>query len=108
MLGFTAIVARVEGCTTSDLRHGASICAVHHVNMETRTIPIAYGLPSDGPPEGYFQAGQHSFPNADQRIMGGCMVHDQKTALVWFCPECARAKADWLREHGADPQRPFN
>ena len=86
-------------------------CALHHVVMELGVVPIRYGLPRWYTTKGFghrreFRRAQkfgHAkealFPNANPRVLGGCMVGEEKSAEIYFCPICREARKRWLEEN---------
>ncbi len=76
------------------------ICNVHHIAMEKKRVPIAWGLFDYDP--AYSSAEIRHFPNAREYIMGGCEVDEKRAderVSIYVCPVCQRAKADWLAHH---------
>ena len=75
-----------------------SICEVHHVAMQTKSVPIYYGLPFllDYDLE-MMKAARISFPHALDYIEGGCDVSDENptSAEVYWCPVCRAEKEKW-------------
>jgi hypothetical protein len=86
------------GCATRDARDKDPICGVHQIAMETRTVPIHYGLRA-GPDREFAAARATDFPHAPTFVGGGCMVGREKSALVWACPSCEAARDAWLAGH---------
>jgi hypothetical protein len=76
------------------------ICNVHHIAMEKKRVRIAWGLFDYD--RVYSSAEIRHFPNAQEYIMGGCVVDEKKAGervSIYVCPACQRAKADWLAHH---------
>ncbi len=86
--------------TTFDRCDGPSTCAVHHIEMAHREVPVAYGLPGLGPGRAFTEACEHEFPNAEDRVLGGCMVRNlDDRAIIWSCPRCESARAAYIASH---------
>ncbi len=70
-------------------------CELHGTTLKVDTVPIHYGIV--GFPAGYYQASQHSFPNAHSVMMGGCVISPDSPAMqtVKYCPQCRRAEKRW-------------
>ena len=76
------------------------ICAVHHVRMERRSVPVAFGLPGGG--QEYSEAMQRDFPYSLAYVPGGCVTHAKflHAQFPWYvCPECKRAERQWAEKH---------
>jgi len=77
-------------------------CEVHHVRLETATVPLDYGLPSL-PSQSYAAAYEAEFPHAQRSANGGCNVnHFYKWARVRACPRCNKAEEEWIKKHPND------
>jgi hypothetical protein len=79
-------------------------CPIHHVATRRGSVPIVYGYPVPDPPA-YRDAHVKLFPHDNDRLLGGCVVRGKRTATVRYCPECRRAKEQWLA-HAAPEDRP--
>ena len=76
----------------NDWREGDGICPVHGIAMETIFIqPAARTAPSFAP--GYYDAREKDFPNAPPDIVSGGVWW--RAAMIYVCPECARARKAW-------------
>ena len=84
----------VEDYTTSK---ASAECAVHHVPMEKRKLPIGYGLTA-ATDDGFGEAWLRLFPNAWDGIPGGCCVWRAKFGIIFVCPQCCAARDEWLRQ----------
>lgn len=82
---------------TSNFQEGKTRCKVHGVLLKKDRLEISYGLTAYK--VGYLKAQRKSFPNANTRALGGCIVEDMKFAIVAYCPRCRRAEARWSRVH---------
>lgn len=106
-------VTRSEGVSRQDVADWLSandVCEVHRVKMRAVEIPIVYGHVFEEVADASIAFGAQS-PNASRYwILGGCEVQQERSALVYVCPECDRARemseAKWTREHGWDPYFP--
>ena len=79
-----------------DSRGSVSVCEVHHQQLIEDKVPIAYGL-FDWPKD--FELARTRFPHAWSCVRGcGCVVQEEKQALVLYCPQCREAEKAWLRE----------
>ena len=74
-----------------------STCGLHHVPLRLGTVPIIYGLIHTD--FDYEAAKKKSFPRAQTREFGGCVVMAAKTQIVNFCPQCRFAEKQWLVKH---------
>lgn len=72
-------------------------CAVHHVSMVKRKLPIGYGFPAESD-DGFGEAWSRLFPNAWEGIPGGCVVRKAKFGIIFVCPQCCAARDEWLRQ----------
>ena len=76
------------------------ICEVHHVKMERRMVPVAFGLPP--PPSPEYEQAMHDFPHSSLYVDGGCVTSEKflHARLPWYvCPECKRAEREWAEKH---------
>jgi hypothetical protein len=81
---------------------GNSICEVHHIPMQTKTVPRSFGLPWYEP--GYLAAERRYFPHAQDSVDGPCYYDGgPKMVRVYVCPECIRAKQRWAVRHSHYP-----
>ena len=81
----------------------SSTCEVHGIEMDTRTVPIEWGLPVIEVEQPYDQIKATLFPNALQSYLGGSDLSDGTTyALVYVCPKCEKAERDWLNQMAAE------
>ena len=82
------------------------MCQVHHVQMERRLVPVAFGLPPP-PSEAYDEAMQRDFPHSSLHIEGGCVTSEKfrHARLPWYvCPTCKRAEHEWAEKHRDTPE----
>ena len=77
------------------------ICPVHHTAMTVKTVKMEYGLIVFTSPQPTSEVRQRRFPNATEAVLAGCIVSDAypKTASVYHCPDCLRARAAWYAAH---------
>ena len=78
-----------------DLRNvnDVTACPLHNVALQEGVEPIAMAHISWAPQ--YFQARDERFPLANT----GDITHNEAAeALVMFCPECRKARQQWLEE----------
>jgi len=54
---------------------------------------VVYDFPRSS--DGYVEARRNQFPHANSVDFGGCMLGDEQTAKVAYCPECRKAEAAW-------------
>lgn len=80
--------------------HEGRTCEVHGFKLEKDKVEIAYGLMLIGPDE--YEA-EKSFPHANRRVGGGCVVTDEspKYAEVLYCRACRAAEDDWRQKRKA-------
>ena len=77
----------------------SSTCETHGIEMDTRTVPIEWGLPVIEIDQPYDQIKATLFPNAPRNYLGGSDFSDGTTyALVYVCPKCAIAEREWLNQ----------
>jgi hypothetical protein len=87
-------------------------CAVHHVKMNRKTVPIIYGLMKF--PPGYSEDASRFFPHAGN-LYAGCVVTSRKEDFAWVCDSCVVAAmkykprnfAENLEPEGLWPKRKF-
>jgi hypothetical protein len=76
------------------------ICEVHHLRMQRRMVPIAFGLPAMG--REWTAVYSRDFPHSLLHIEGGCIL-DQKLVRARFplyvCRACKRAERAWAEKH---------
>ena len=81
----------------------SSSCEVHGIEMDTRTVPIEWGLPIIDIEEPYDQIKAAMFPNAPKSYLGGSDLSDGTTyAYVYVCPKCESAEREWLNNMAAE------
>jgi hypothetical protein len=76
------------------IRECFAVCPVHQCTFETDTVPIVYGTPIP-PTDAETAATRTLFPRAYRHVGGGCVVQEQKTADVEYCPECRVVLDRW-------------
>jgi hypothetical protein len=75
----------------------AEVCEVHHSKMVRKEVPVVYGLLTlDATPE------RQAFPHGADFVGGGCFEGPEKTASVYICPDCEKARAEWKQK--AEPK----
>ena len=74
-------------------------CELHGSALQVANVPIHYGIV--GFPAGYYDASRRSFPHADSKVMGGCVVSKDSPDLqaVKYCPQCRAAEKRWSNAH---------
>lgn len=73
-----------------------SVCEIHHAQMPAKRVEVVYGL------VGLTEANatcEREFPHHRDYILGGCLVGDDKTGLLFICPKCVAACAEYKRAH---------
>ena len=73
--------------------HAGDICKVHGEVLQKDKVEIVYGL--IGFRKGYLDAEKKSFPNANTKVYGGCLVEFEKYAEVLYCRRCRMAEQRW-------------
>ena len=107
---FTAIFLAllIAGCNRQEqIRDGlaghSSTCEVHCIEMETRTLPIEWGLPFIPIDQPYDQTKTTLFPNVPRNYLGGSDFSDGTTyAFVYVCPKCEMAEREWLNQMASE------
>ena len=100
LLLLTACARNVEDQTRGKQ---ATDCPLHSVRMQKAKVPIEYGLLAPEPNyRELWKARETLFPHAAEPVSGGCCVSDDMPldAWIWACPECERARKQWVLEHG--------
>lgn len=97
----------LAGCATprADYTQGQSnVCEIHQGEMEKANVPIYYGLMRLTPlGKAYVAASTKAFPHAEQDVDGGCIVSREREAVIYVCPQCAKARRQWEADyHAAD------
>ena len=78
------------------------ICNIHHLRMQKKRVPVAFGLSVFDLDGQYSSAELTYFPNAQEYVEGGCCVEPevQKEAHYrYVCPECKHAQRQWAIAH---------
>jgi hypothetical protein len=71
-------------------------CPVHRVTMHLGKVRLSYGLPvPDAEGTGYERERRALFPYAGDPVSAGCIPGKREQAVVWICPECQKAAAQW-------------
>ena len=108
ILLLAASLYSLVGCKATDFREAQSdgeksgICPVHNLAMEKVTVPLGYGYyvaPADGPSSEFSLS---RFPFAHWFMMSGgptVVGESPTTTRVYRCPECERAKLEWISRH---------
>jgi hypothetical protein len=68
------------------------LCPVHRTRLEHGEARVLYGLPDE---DGSTRARRKRFPFAKSRVLGGCMLGNERTSAVEFCAACREAEAAW-------------
>lgn len=71
-----------------------SRCPVHRVPLHEEVVAIEWGR--FGETNEYRDAQWDLFPFANEFFLGGCVVDQETRAIVHYCPECRRARKQWL------------
>jgi hypothetical protein len=74
-----------------------SVCGLHQVKMELRSVEIAYGLYAPQS-QAEIYCMQH-FPHFRDFALGGCQVGDEKFTSVYICPKCVAECNEYTRLH---------
>ena len=87
--GFAILVMLIlAGCDTKRAdwtRDMCPICEIHHIQMTQTNVPINYGLYAlNAYGEAFYAASSNSFPHAEEKVEGGCMVDIQQTRRSMF------------------------
>lgn len=77
--------------------NGPTVCSVHNLHLQQDTVAIHYGLLWF--PEAYREARSDAFPHANDFHPGGCCPSFPTNAVVLYCSECRRAKAQWTQHN---------
>ena len=73
--------------------YDAEVCEVHHRKMARKEVPVAYGLiPLES------ESDRKAFPHCPEFVRGGCIGGPERTALVYICPDCEKARAERERK----------
>lgn len=79
------------------------ICEVHDVELQKTLVPLTYGdiyLEPD-----FVEASKTLFPHASDNFHNAHNAKNYKFAEVLFCPECRRAKQNWLQNRPNLPDK---
>ncbi len=71
------------------------ICPVHHIRMESITLRMVYGMPSQLEFE-EMRVEKTRFPHGRDYVLAGCVVKPAKSVAGFLCPECVKARKEWL------------
>ena len=71
-----------------------SICPVHRGPLHEEVVAIEWGLFRETTT--YLDDQPKLFPFANEFFLGGCVVQPETKAVVHYCPECRRARKQWL------------
>ena len=87
------------GCATKQIDYTggkSGVCDLHHVAMVKTVVPVYYGLfPVDQRSVAMYEASLNSFPHAQDSVNPSCVVANPKSAVVYVCPLCQRARREW-------------
>lgn len=80
--------------------YDVEVCEVHHIPMEFKAVPVAYGLMRPNPDDPDDATEHRLFPHAREYVPGGCIVMADwpKTERIYVCRECQQAAAGWRAE----------
>jgi hypothetical protein len=115
----TALLSRVLGEPVSDAEgdrlyreywraQKTGICNIHRIRMQNKLVPIRFGYFAFD--ASYDSAEIQKFPNAQEYILGGCVVDEKrvgKRVPIYICPECKRAQKEWEARHDHKPDSPL-
>jgi TonB family protein len=75
---------------------GRRVCQVHHVPLRRGVVPLLYYISADYP-DGYYEASQKLFPNANSSARGSDVHYEDSPehAVVLYCPKCRMAERAW-------------
>lgn len=82
------------GCATRDLRSPSDICEVHHVKMQSVTVPLVMGW-VDHFDASYSEASCDQFPHVPPEGP----TAKTKRETIYVCYECVEARQEWLQAH---------
>lgn len=87
----------------------SNICPVHSVKMQTKRVPIGYGMRAQSPTAPPFDVRKREFPFALNYWRGGCETSDLSPAdaVIYICPGCQRAEKKWSNEHRSKTDKPL-
>ena len=113
-----AVIAAVAGCsrTVNTTKGISAICPVHHVRMEKREVAVMLGYPGPqreilanamlaGSIRAFSREEAALFPYSKDYYFGGDDIIDEnppKRAILYVCPECVKAFAEWKLKKGAN------
>jgi len=104
-----AAVSLLASCGTKvpDYTVGKSAtCKVHRTEMTRTAVPIQYGMPPwNEKIKARDAASERGFPNARDRVEGGCVVErrNPRQAMIFVCPDCQRQAQMWDLKHKNKP-----
>jgi len=78
-------------------------CQVHKGWMKRETVPVVYGYPVRDSEE-YREAEDVLFPNWAAHALGGCVPRVLAKTRRWVCPDCKKARLEWLLAHPDSPE----
>jgi len=74
-----------------------SVCGLHHVKMELRSVEIRYGMYGAGSKAESYCMGH--FPHFRDFALGGCIEGDAKSTSIYICPKCVAECNEYTRQH---------
>lgn len=78
--------------------HDPSLCAVHHLRMTKRPVPIVYHC--NLKLVQLLHSARDRFPHGEESYYGGDVATPgRKTVMSWQCPACVEGLRQWLSEH---------
>lgn len=94
-------VLLAAGCGTPsdtlDLYRGQqATCEVHGRRMQVQKVDLVYGIPSK---TDLTISRARQFPHADEPHNAGCSYQGHRYGHVYICPDCEKARQDWLRKN---------
>jgi len=94
------------GCVTHQLdytHHKSNVCEVHKVAMHEKIVTAYHGLMSvDQKTQARLLVADKLFPHAEDSVNPDCDIHGPQSAVVYSCPECERARAQWELSYNAE------
>ncbi len=77
------------------------ICEIHKTKLIKMNVPISYGMPAF---DESFEVADVLFPNANQYVIGGCLVDESfpRFSKELVCRDCRKAKSAWEKENKSE------
>jgi len=71
------------------------ICPIHHIKMESVSLRVVYGMPSQLEFE-EMREQKSRFPNGRDYVLAGCVVKPAKSIPGYLCRDCVKARKEWI------------